>query len=332
MTMYSAADEVKKLGELRDEGLLSEEEFQSQKTQALGQVPPPPMPSPILAVAATEDGPSDTSWDLSDWGDDAIQDELDVALADAGIPKHWEGMTVITDRAYESQVDLILDELSLVSGHEKSQSLSGGRSTEHSIADELTKLAALRDSGVLSDQELRREKDRVLSARSAPAHLRTSTPLGNQTSPTRDTTPSGAWLAILGGAGIAISTILPWFTVTGLIGINRNGFQLGSNNGLTFDGPICMALAVVTILIGISRLTGTSLPKYIQRSTIVTGLGVGVILVNRYSGIHDLVNQVNSHTDFSASFGYGFWLCGVGAVVALVGGFVLRSSKPTLAP
>jgi hypothetical protein len=120
---------------------------------------------------------------------------------------------------------------------------------------------------------------------------------------------------------------MPWVTATALgISISRDGFQLGDRDALSFDGPVLLLLGIVTIVIGVSRLTKTAVPRFLQRSSIVTGVAAALVLVNRYPGIHDLVNQVNSSDDL-ASIGYGFWVCAAGALAAFIGGLVLRSAN-----
>jgi hypothetical protein len=140
------------------------------------------------------------------------------------------------------------------------------------------------------------------------------------------TTPAGAWLAIVGGVLISIGSLLPWIAVASVVSISRNAFQLGANESLTVDGPICILLGIVTLIIGITRLTGSTMPRFIQRSSIITGIAVGVLLILDWSGLHDLVNQINGTNGAIASIGYGYWVSGVGALVAIVGGLVLRTS------
>ena len=85
--------------------------------------------------------------------------------------------------------------------------------------------------------------------------------------------PAGAWLAIIGGLLIGISAFLPWLTATALIDhVSRNGFQLGNNFGFSADGVVCIILGVVTVLVGIARLTNSATPRFLQRSAIVTGI------------------------------------------------------------
>jgi hypothetical protein len=159
-----------------------------------------------------------------------------------------------------------------------------------------------------------------------PVDRRPPPPLPPPPDPTYgDTTPAGAWLAIAGGAMAAIGSLLPWEQIGTFA---RNGFQLGAHDSVTFDGPACLILGIVTIVIGITRLTNSAMPRFIQRSTIVTGVLVGLVLAGDYSSIHHSVNQITASGEI-ASIGYGYWVCGVGAVVAVAGGIVLRSGQPS---
>lgn len=139
------------------------------------------------------------------------------------------------------------------------------------------------------------------------------------------TTPAGGWLAIAGGLLIAVGTFLPWMTF-GLGTISRNGFQLGANDALTAAGPVLAILGIVTVIIGITRLTGTVMPSWLQRSTIVSGLAAGVVVAVNWSGIHQVVENAQG-SGISAAIGYGYWVCALGAVVAVAAGFVLRSDN-----
>lgn len=148
------------------------------------------------------------------------------------------------------------------------------------------------------------------------------------TEPASTTVPAGAWLAIIGGLIIAISSLLPWvtasvFTVT----LNRNGFQLGNDNSFSVDGVICIILGVVTVLIGIVRLTNSASPRFIQRSAIVTGIGAGLVYANRYGDLQNFVKGLNAKPDVTASVAYGFWLLAVGAAITFVSGLILHSAS-----
>jgi len=145
------------------------------------------------------------------------------------------------------------------------------------------------------------------------------------------TVPAGAWLAIIGGLIIGVSSFLPWLTATALIvTINRNGFQLGNDFGFSADGVVCIILGVVAVIIGVVRLTNSASPPLLQRSPIILGIAAAAVFANRYGSLHNFANQLNSHADVTASVGYGFWLLAIGAFVAIVSGLILRSnsSKP----
>jgi hypothetical protein len=120
-----------------------------------------------------------------------------------------------------------------------------------------------------------------------------------------DTLAAGAWLAIVGGFVAGIGTLLPWMTFTGFAGLNRNAFQLGANLSTTADGPVLLILAIVTVVNGITRLARSSMPRFIQRSTLVTGVVMLIWVALEYSGLHSFVTQ-HSTSAILGSVGYGY--------------------------
>ena len=88
-----------------------------------------------------------------------------------------------------------------------------------------------------------------------------------------------------------------------------------------------MILAIITIVIGITRLTGTDMPNFIQRSSIVTGAVIGWFALSNYSSINDWAKTVNTTPSLYASVGFGLWITAIGGLVAIVGGLVLRQSR-----
>ena len=92
--------------------------------------------------------------------------------------------------------------------------------------DELAKLDALRRSGALSEEEFQAEKVRVLANETVQAPPRPP-PMDT---PARPDAKAGAWIAVIGGALLAISSFLPWFTASVFdASISRNGMQLGQD-------------------------------------------------------------------------------------------------------
>jgi hypothetical protein len=150
-------------------------------------------------------------------------------------------------------------------------------------------------------------------------------------STTNSTVPAGAWMAIIGGALMSVGALLPWITASSPFGqsFSRNGFQLGNGDAFSIDGVIAVIMGVVTIIIGIIRLTNSRSPRYLQRSAIVTGVVALAICLNRYSSLNDLANNVRSVSKGvdSTSISYGFWILGVGGVLAIAAGFILRSQS-----
>jgi hypothetical protein len=130
----------------------------------------------------------------------------------------------------------------------------------------------------------------------------------------------GATMTLLGGVLIVLGSFLPWLTATApLVGtISRNGMEGG-------DGIITLILGVVTILIGVTELTATSLPTLLQRSPIVTGAITVIVAVINYLNVQQRIEDVREESELiAASVGAGIWTLVVGAVSAIVGGVLVR--------
>src|ERR1035438_3717104 len=155
-----------------------------------------------------------------------------------------------------------------------------------SIADELAKFDALRQSGVLTQEEFDAEKARLLAEAVNPAAAASGMATGISETPSPTTAsedrlrpiPTGwEWVLIVAGALVAIGSLLPWEQArAGFVSLTRNGFQLGANLSFSIDGLVFMALGVIAALIGITRLTSRSFPRWLNGSPIILG---AVILV-----------------------------------------------------
>jgi hypothetical protein len=225
-----------------------------------------------------------------------------------------------------------------------------------STADELVKLDALRKSGVLTQEEFEREKARLLAepVNPAPAVVAMSpvdstrasgmrTVISETPSPTAASEvglrpiPTGwEWVLIVAGALVAIGSLLPWEQAsTGFVSITRNGFQLGANLSFSTDGLVVMALGVIAALIGITRLTSRSFPRWLNGSPFVLG---AVILVFGIVDERSLANTVNglraSYLSGAYSVGYGIWLVIAGGAIIALAGLLGRvgNAKATGAP
>jgi hypothetical protein len=152
-------------------------------------------------------------------------------------------------------------------------------------------------------------------------------------SKTLSTPAVGSWLSIVAGALIAAGVFLPWISLTVLgVDLSKNAFQLGAINGsFTIDGVIALALAVVAVVIGIAGLTNSALPRFIQRSPIIVGIGAGVLAATRISALNTLISSASPAVKGgfgNASIGAGFYLVAVGAGMAVIAGLILRSRSP----
>ena len=110
---------------------------------------------------------------------------------------------------------------------------------------------------------------------------------------------------------------------------NRNGFQLGADASFSVDGLIAVVLGVVTIVIGIARLTGTAMPRFLQRSSIVTGIALVILGASDVASVSNMVQNVKSQSSaVIASVGFGLYIVIFGGVVAIVAGLILRQHVP----
>jgi hypothetical protein len=138
----------------------------------------------------------------------------------------------------------------------------------------------------------------------------------------------GAWLTLFGGLLAASGTLVPWAIAKGPgASISRNAYQLGGHNMVTLDGPLCLALGLLTIVIGWVRLRRRPISRVIARFSILTGILVGLVLGDRWSGLAKIVNGLNDHSNVIAMVSYGYWMCAAGAVFAVLGGVIIRPSR-----
>ena len=130
---------------------------------------------------------------------------------------------------------------------------------------------------------------------------------------------------LVGGALVAISSLLPFVTAgTGFVSINRTAFQLGQGLSLTVDGPLILVFGLLLVAIGITRLSKTGMPGFVQKSPTVLGVVTCLEVISLGTSINSLVNSMKASGVAIASFGMGFWLCVVGAVVATLSAIALR--------
>lgn len=139
--------------------------------------------------------------------------------------------------------------------------------------------------------------------------------------------PVGAWLAVVAGGLAALASFLPWvhFT-TGLVSLDRNGWQLGNGLSFSIDGAIILILGLATLVIGIAKLTRSATPRYMQSSPIVTGIAIAAVPLLELSSIHTLIRNASSADSYLVgSVGFGLWLAVAAGAIAIISGFILRS-------
>jgi hypothetical protein len=130
----------------------------------------------------------------------------------------------------------------------------------------------------------------------------------------------GATMTVLGGLLIVLGSFLPWLSFTApFVGtITKNGMEGG-------DGVITLVSGVVTILIGVTQLTATRLPAFLHRSSIATGVITGVVATYDYLDVQRRIEDAKAQSELiAASVGAGIWTLIVGAILAIVGGALIR--------
>jgi hypothetical protein len=142
----------------------------------------------------------------------------------------------------------------------------------------------------------------------------------------------GAIMTGLGGLLIVFGSFLPWLTATApLIGtVNVSGMQGGG------DGVFTLVLGVLTILIGVTRLTATNMPALLWRSSIVTGVITGAVAIYGYISVQERITEMKTAAKAAgdlpfdipviANVGTGIWALFVGAALAILGGVLIRKT------
>lgn len=125
---------------------------------------------------------------------------------------------------------------------------------------------------------------------------------------------TGATLAVVGGALLAVGTLLPWIRALGGL-VSRNAFELGANQSITIDGPALLILGVLGAVVGIVRLAAGTDVRFFKGSALGLGIISGLWLAIEFGSLYNLADPKN------VSFiGYGFWVACVGAVLLVIGG------------
>lgn len=136
---------------------------------------------------------------------------------------------------------------------------------------------------------------------------------------------------MIGGVLLVIAPFLPWLSVSGTIflgEVDLNAFQLGDiahGSSFTWDGVELVALGVLTLGVGVIRLTTVALPKAILHGTVLLGLLAGSICINRYRLMNHAVDVVNTKYAFVSSLiESGLYVAIFGSVGAILAGLIVR--------
>src|SRR6186997_1646305 len=127
---------------------------------------------------------------------------------------------------------------------------------------------------------------------------------------------TGAYLMLIGGAIVLLSTFLPRLTVTTAAGTTSFG-------GLQATGFGTLILAGFTVAKGFEALRPGTVPMRLG-SPIITGIFMAVLLAFRWSDLQDGLDQAAGIPGVTASIGSGFWLNVMGTVLVLGGGALIQ--------
>jgi hypothetical protein len=135
----------------------------------------------------------------------------------------------------------------------------------------------------------------------------------------------GAWLTLFGGILMVAGTFTPWTqeVFAGTI-VSRNGMQLGGNLAFSVEGFFTLLLGLITCLIGIRGLQRFQMTKWLQNSSIVTGIATALLVIGAIIGTH---SSVAGEYAGNASYGFGLGLLVLGCAFAIGGGFIMRANK-----
>jgi hypothetical protein len=141
----------------------------------------------------------------------------------------------------------------------------------------------------------------------------------------------GGWFSLVGGLLIVAGSLLPWTHAQVLAAIvDRNGMQLGANSGFSVVGLVTLILGLITCLIGLSTVAHFQMPRFVQRSSIITGVVAAALVALNIPTLEHYVQTVQATSALAqASLGYGLWLVFIGCALSITGGLVVRASRNT---
>jgi hypothetical protein len=227
-------------------------------------------------------------------------------LLQSGIPHQWVESELTSDSDYEQRIDNIVD------------GVRGSEQQNHASQRQIEQPAATRARFTSTKSQHIIRPARIADVRSS------------QTLYSR----AVAWRAVaavaVGGILMSVGTLLPWQIFSGSgFALYRSSFDLLNDRGSSSSDGLWTLLSAFVILFGaismaINYRRSDNLPKSLIRSYLIFAVIAVLVFVSDYPGVSQTVNDLSaSGSGFKASVGYGFWLCGVGALVTVVGCCVL---------
>jgi hypothetical protein len=126
----------------------------------------------------------------------------------------------------------------------------------------------------------------------------------------------GAYLMLIGGAIVLLSTFLPRFTITTAAGTTSLGGLQATGFGTLILAGFAMAKGFEALRPGTVRMR--------LGSPVITGVFMAVLLALRWSDLQDGLDTAAGIPGMTASIGSGFWLNVMGTVLVLCGGALIQ--------
>jgi hypothetical protein len=141
-----------------------------------------------------------------------------------------------------------------------------------------------------------------------------------------------AALALAGGVLIAVSSVMPWFTVELGVGhFARNGFQLGNDLGFSLDGVIAVVAGLTSMGVGLRRLRNSGSTISSARVPIAAGLAALAVVADQLPSLQSLGAHVKAlYGGGNAGAGFGLNVLIAGAGLAIAGGLLARGQAGEL--
>jgi hypothetical protein len=133
---------------------------------------------------------------------------------------------------------------------------------------------------------------------------------------------TGPIVSLIGGGLVLLGSFLPWATVKTAVLSSPASLSVSGTDG---DGVITLVLGLVIVGIGLVCLT--SRPR-LWLVSLIAGCAAALVAVIDIVDVGNRVGEIESDY-LHASVGVGLWVVLVGAIIAVVGAWFLRTGRST---